>query len=80
MKRFEMSDAKTADTPFPHNLKLNSMDGNELENITIYQELVGSLIHVMNYTRPDIAYTMSVLTRYMHSPRTTHWKAAKHVL
>ena len=80
LTRFEMSDAKTADSPFPHNLKLNSKDGNELDSATPYRELVGSLIHAMNYTRPDIAYSVSVLTRYMHSPRMMHWKAAKHVL
>ena len=80
LTRFEMTDAKTADSPFPHNLKLNAKDGNELDCVTPYRELVGSLIHAMNYTRPDIAYTVSALTRYMHSPRTPHWKAAKHVL
>ena len=80
IQRFEMNDAKSADSPFPHNLKLNSTDGNALDNVTMYRELIGSLIHVMNYTRPDIAYSVSVLTRYMHNPRTTHWKAAKHVL
>ena len=77
---FEMNDAKVTDTPFPLNLKLNAKDGQELENPTIYRELAGSLIHLMNNTRPDIAYSVSVLTRYMQNPRTTHWKAAKHVL
>ena len=68
LERFEMKDAIMVDTPFPHNLKLNATDGNELPSATPYRELVGSLIHAMNYTRQDIAYTVSVLTHYMHSP------------
>ena len=80
LKKFEMNDAKSAESPFPHNTKLNSKDGSDLDCATRYRELVGSLIHTMNFTRPDISYAVSVLTRYMHSPRTTHWKAAKHVL
>ena len=78
--RFEMNDAKATEMPFPLNLKLNTKDGQELENPTIYRELAGSLIHLMNNTHPDIAYSVSVLTRYMQNPRTTHWKAAKYVL
>ena len=80
LQKFEMSKSKTVSTPFPHNLKLNTTDGNNLENVTIYRELVSSLIHAMNYTHPDIAYPVLVLARYMQCLKTLHWKAAKHVL
>ena len=80
LAKFEMSDCKPVDMPFPQNLQLNSKDGDALPSNTPYRELVGSLIHAMNYTRPNIAFAVSVLSRYMQSPRTPHWKAAKHVL
>ena len=80
LNRFEMTDAKPAESPLPHNTKLNSKDGSELESVTRYRELMGSLIHAMNYSQPDISYAVSILTHYMHSPRMTHWKAVKHVL
>ncbi|CAI7833122.1 unnamed protein product, partial [Closterium sp. NIES-54] len=48
----------------------------------LYLELVGCLIYLMTCTRPDLAYPLSILARYVapgrHRPE--HWEAAKRVL
>ncbi|CAI7862209.1 unnamed protein product [Closterium sp. NIES-53] len=47
-----------------------------------YPELVGCLMYLMTCTRPDLAYPLSLLARYMASGRhrKVHWDAAKRVL
>lgn len=49
------------------------------ENIP-YRSLVGSLLYFSVTTRPDIAFSVGVLSRHMSSPTTEHWKLAKNVL
>jgi hypothetical protein len=46
----------------------------------LYPSLVGSLQHLANSTRPDIAYAVGVLGRYSKQPRQPHWDAALRVL
>ncbi|CAI7728498.1 unnamed protein product [Closterium sp. NIES-53] len=47
-----------------------------------YPELLGCLMYLMTCTRPDLAYPLSILARYVapgrHRPE--HWEAAKRVL
>ncbi|CAI7848591.1 unnamed protein product, partial [Closterium sp. NIES-54] len=47
-----------------------------------YPELVGCLIYLMTCTRPDLAYPLSLLARYVAPGRhrKVHWDAAKRVL
>ncbi|CAI7910611.1 unnamed protein product [Closterium sp. NIES-54] len=47
-----------------------------------YPELVGCLMYLMTCTRPDLAYLLSLLTRYVAPGRhrKVHWDAAKRVL
>lgn len=47
-----------------------------------YAQLVGSLMYLMVCTRPDLAFTICTLSRFMAEGKCTeaHWKAAKRTL
>ncbi|GJW42591.1 retrovirus-related pol polyprotein from transposon TNT 1-94 [Tanacetum coccineum] len=45
-----------------------------------YPNAVGSLMYLMVCTRPDIAYVVSVVSRYLVNPRKNHWEAVKWIL
>ncbi|KAJ8456406.1 hypothetical protein ONZ45_g18732 [Pleurotus djamor] len=40
-----------------------------------YQEAVGSLIYLLLATRPDIAYAVQTVSRFMKNPGPAHWDA-----
>ena len=42
-----------------------------------YCSMVGSLMYAMICTRPNIAYAMGVVNRYMSNISKKHWKIAK---
>ncbi|CAI7924330.1 unnamed protein product [Closterium sp. NIES-53] len=54
----------------------------DLEPSGPYPELVGCLMYLMTCTRPDLAYPLSLLARYVAPGRhrKVHWDAAKRVL
>jgi hypothetical protein len=62
--------------------QLSVADGNLLDDqdTTKYREMTGCLMYVCRGTRPDIAYSVGVLARYMKQPRTLHLKAAMDIL
>jgi hypothetical protein len=45
-----------------------------------YQSLVGSLMYMMTAMRPDLAFTISTLSRFTSNPTLQHLLAAKRVL
>ncbi|KAM2061615.1 hypothetical protein ACFX1T_046653 [Malus domestica] len=45
-----------------------------------YASAIGSLMYAMICTRPDIAYTVSITSRYQSNPGSEHWAAVKTVL
>jgi hypothetical protein len=46
---------------------------------TMYKILVGSLLYLTT-TRPDIMYATNLVSRFMESPKDSHWKMAKRIL
>ena len=44
-----------------------------------YRELVGALLYLTT-TRPDLQYSLSVLSRFCKGPCEQHWRALKHLL
>ncbi|CAM8876419.1 unnamed protein product [Rhodiola kirilowii] len=45
-----------------------------------YDVAVGSIMYGMICTRPDLAFSISVLSRYMSNPGIKHWEAMKYLL
>ncbi|PKU77931.1 Retrovirus-related Pol polyprotein from transposon TNT 1-94 [Dendrobium catenatum] len=45
-----------------------------------YASAVGSLMYAQVCTRPDIAYIVGMLGRYLSNPGMDHWKAVKRVM
>ena len=86
LQRYGMQDCKPLDTPIAKGdkLSLNQYPKNALEIQEMqkcpYAQVVGSLMYAQVCSRPDIAYIVGVLGRYMSNPGMAHWKAAKRVL
>ena len=44
-----------------------------------YREAIGSLMYLMIGSRPDIAYSVSIVSRYTEKPTIQHWNAVKQI-
>ena len=74
-----MLDCKPVETPAVQNLKLGEYPDQIPANKERYQRLVGKLIY-LSHTRPDIAYAVSVVSQFMHSPSDMHMEAVTRIL
>ena len=45
-----------------------------------FASAVGSLMYAMLCTKPDICYTVGIVSRYQSNPGEEHWIAVKHIL
>lgn len=71
--------AKPSGFPIEQNHKLGLASGDLLEDPESYRRLVGRLIYLA-VTRPDLAYSVHILSQFMQEPRTEHWEAALRVV
>ena len=83
LERFNMSKAKPIGFALPTNCKLNARqcpkgekDKAEMRRVP-YASAVGSLMYAMVCTRPDIAFAVETVSRYMSNPGREHWTAVK---
>ena len=72
--KIEKLGAKLYSTP----MTLNK-EGDLFEDPERYRRLVGKLNYLI-VIHPDIAYLVSVLSRFMSSPTVSHWAAVEHIL
>ncbi|CAI7878987.1 unnamed protein product [Closterium sp. NIES-53] len=83
LQRFGFTYSSPQSTPLPtgHSLSALALD-ESVEPSGPYPELVGCLMYLMTCTRPDLAYPLSLLARYVAPGRhrKVHWDAAKRVL
>src|SRR5437773_1712375 len=81
LTRLDMQDCNGASTPMEASSKLLAADPNESpQNHRRYQSIVGSLMYAMLSTRPDLAYAVSTLCRFLSNPTNAHHGAAKQVI
>ena len=81
-----MKDSKLGDTPIAKGDKFNlkKCPNNDLERTEMQKipdaSTIGNLMYAQVGTRPDIAFVVGVLGRYLSDPRMQHWKATKYVM
>ncbi|CAI5465929.1 unnamed protein product [Closterium sp. Yama58-4] len=83
LQRFGFTYSSPQATPLSTRHSLSALPSDEsVESSGPYPELVGCLMYLMTCTRPDLAYPLSILARYVapgrHRPE--HMAAAKRVL
>ena len=74
LKKFDMFNCSPVSTPYDPKIPLLKNKGNSVSQEQ-YARIIGSVMFLMNYTRPDIAYAVSRLSRYTHNPDNEHWGA-----
>ena len=86
LKRFSMENSKKGYLPIGHGIKLSKKDcvttPEERERMSRipYASTVGSIMYAMLCTRPDVAYSLGVVSRYQSDPGEAHWKVVKTIL
>lgn len=61
------------------NLKLNKGEDEDRVDASVYRRLVGRVLY-LQATRPDITYSVNVLSQFVSDPRQSHWNVAMRVL
>jgi hypothetical protein len=78
--RFDMLNANPKSIPFsPGTVLVKKGEDEEQANVP-YMELLGSLLYLSVWTRPDIAFHVSCLAKFMNAPSMVHWKTGMSIL
>ena len=73
-----MNECNAVQIPMDSGVKLSKAEEEEDVNETEFRKNVGCLRYLI-HTRPDLAYSVGVLSRYMHNPKVSHSVALKQV-
>ncbi|KAL2231326.1 UNVERIFIED_CONTAM: Retrovirus-related Pol polyprotein from transposon TNT 1-94 [Sesamum indicum] len=86
LKRFSMENSKPTSVLLAAHFQLSkdqcpktSFEKDKMSKVP-YSNVIGSIMFLMVCTRPDIAYAISCLSRYMSNPGPPHWEALKWLL
>ena len=79
--KFQMENCSPVSTPIVDRLS-DGERGKPLskEEQEEYRAMVGSLLYLSCWTRPDISFAVSELSRFVSEPGETHRLAAKHLI
>jgi hypothetical protein len=64
LKRFDMLDCKSMNTPMETKLMLSVDTSSKLIDATLYIQIIGSLMYLTN-TRPDICFAVNTLRQFL---------------
>jgi hypothetical protein len=83
LQRFNMHQSKPVSIPLAAHFKLSSACCPKTEDEVLhmqrvpYSSAVGSLMYAMVCSRPDLAHSLSVVSRFMANPGKDHWSAVQ---
>ncbi|XP_019429617.1 PREDICTED: uncharacterized protein LOC109337163 [Lupinus angustifolius] len=74
-----MTSTKPVNAPMTNNCKLSKVGDEPVSDPTFYRSIVGALQYVI-VIRPDIAYNVNKMCRFLSNPLNSHWAAVKRIL
>ncbi|KAL0288115.1 UNVERIFIED_CONTAM: Retrovirus-related Pol polyprotein from transposon TNT 1-94 [Sesamum radiatum] len=83
LKRFKIKNSKREHIPMRHGIKLSKKQSlktnEELKRMfdIPYASAEGSIKYVVQCTRPDVAYALSMTSRYQACTGEAHWSACQ---
>ena len=79
LERFNMSKAYALSVPADRHAKLYPVKANESVNDVPYREAVGSLMFLAIVSRPDIAFAVNNVSRFLNNHDLSHWETVKRI-
>ncbi|GJR70922.1 ribonuclease H-like domain, reverse transcriptase, RNA-dependent DNA polymerase [Tanacetum coccineum] len=79
LKEAGMIDCNETLIPMDPGTRLTKVTEGTMVNSTEYRSLIGCLRYLL-HTRPDLSYSVGLLSRFMQEPREQHMKAIRQVL
>ena len=79
LERSGMVECKPCVTPMEERLKPMKASTATKVDATFYRSIVDGLCNLV-HTRPDIAFTVGYVSRFIEDPRKDHWAAVKRLL
>ena len=87
IQKLKQESCKRREIPLQPNINLTRDLENETDQLrkpmkdpNKYRMIIGSLIYLMINTRPDIAFSVTLLSRFMQEPKEKHWRCLKNLL
>jgi len=75
-----MENCRSVQTPIDSKAPLIKADGSQPPHErTLYQQMIGFLMYLVTCTRPDLAFSVSFLSRFSSHPLKCHYTAVKRV-
>lgn len=79
VKKFRLVGWKDRITPMSTSVELTiEWEGNSVDQ-SLYQSMIGSLLY-LTASRPDIAYSVGVCSRFQSNPKESHMLAVKNMI
>ena len=79
VKRFGLDSATYARTLMAANAKLTNDSSSEFVDVTLYRSMIGCLLY-LTASRPDIAFSVGVYSRFQSNPKVSHLNAVKRII
>ena len=80
IEKFRMSEARALCVPADPNVILSPFESEDRESSSVpYREAVGSLVFLASVSRPDIAFAVNSVSRFLSKHNAEHWRAVKRI-
>ncbi len=80
LKRWGLSDCNPCSLPISPGIQMHKDQDHKLDSNSDYRSIVGSLLYLSTTSRPDISTAVSIASRYLEKPASSHLKLVKGIL